>query len=317
MSNTTEDNHRRITAFLSSAFAMRENRQCTRVQLTFGRAGAPGDELGNWERKDYPDPDLSPFDNLALCEELVTKIVEASERYAETTGMEGNHRFEVRAHQALGGRTKCAFQVFVDNGDGTTEGRSPDATGVLAMTIAHTEFFVKQNAAIVGTSIGALKEMVRDLTAENTQLRKERADFFLELEDARSQQSERDLLGIAQTASDERKKLTIEKLLQFAPIIASKLLASGEAGAAANVSGAAAPLTLIINELADSMSQEQIMKILPALNAPQQAMFIETFKMARAAADAAAAVAAQAQAQAGAHSTSNGTASAGAAGARP
>lgn len=312
----SEEVHRKVTAFLSAAFAMREGRQCTKIQLMFGPAGAPGDELRCWVKKDYPEPEQSPFENLGMTEETVSDMIRIAEEYADTSGRPGNHRFEIRAHQALGGKTKCPFQIHVQPDDGGVMDGSftQDANGVLGMTMRNTEFFVKQNMAMFGSSMQTMQHMIRELSEENARLRKERSDFFIELEQARSEEAERALMFATQTASDERKKEALDKLLQFAPIVASKLLAGGETGGAGGATGGPAtsvsPIVLLINELAGSMNPEQLAKIMPALGPAQQAMFIETFQMARNAADAAAQAAAQA-----ANKTSNGTTTAGAAGA--
>ncbi len=307
----TEEIHGRLTAFISSALAQREGRTCTKIQLVYGKSGVPGEEQYAISRGDYADPEQSPFESLALVEDTVSRIIEIAERHADTTTLMGNHRYEVRAHQTLGGKTRCPFVIHVASEDGVGDGSiAPDATGVLRMTMQHTELLIKQNSIMVGTSITTLRDQVRDLTEENARLRKERSDFFIELENSRSQQSEREIAMLSQGASDERKKLALEKVLQFMPIVASKLLASGESGKAASVEAAANPLTLIINELAASLDETQIMKILPTLNTPQQAMFLQAFDIARRSADAAKAKAAE-------QNKTNGTPAATAAGAAP
>lgn len=106
--STTKDLYAKLLPFLLTAFARKDGRQCTGVDLLY----APGDgyrdeEIRNWAREE--DPEI--FDSFAYVESLVSTILEIAEREADTKAP-GKHRFIVRTHQHLGGRATMSFPIY-------------------------------------------------------------------------------------------------------------------------------------------------------------------------------------------------------------
>src|SRR5262249_7380736 len=73
------------------------------------------------------------------------------------------------------------------------------------------------------------------------------------------------------------KDLAFGKLLQLAPVVAGRLLGNGSAPSEAP---SPSPLTILIGELATSLTPEQIAHIGSALSQNQQILFVEAMREA-------------------------------------
>lgn len=269
----SEDLHSQVLEYLRSEFVREAGRQCVRLELASAQPGLRGEVLRTWDRAEDPDQ----FSQLARIEELATSILRISEAHADSFGA-GQHRFEVRTEQHLGARQKFAFRLMAGGGnEGSSGGEDPPtATGMLAQQMRHNELHMRMLAQMYQTTLGTMQRQVHDLSDETARLRRERVEHYNELEDARSRRDERELAGMRQLASEQRKDLAFGKLLQFAPVVASKLLGSGN-----EASGAAAtPLTILVGELASSLTSEQVAHIASSLTPSQQMLFGEAIREA-------------------------------------
>ena len=298
----SEELHAKVLSFLLKEFARLEGRQCTRVDLTSSAPGSRGSSIGVWDRAEYPDPATSPFQGQGNIEALTTDVLRKAEEYADSFGS-GQHRFVIVTHQVLGGTGRCAFRVAVASEDDPDVGGNdaPTVTGQLAQQMRHTELHMKMNAQTQMGTLGILREMLADLSAENARLRRERSDHLTELEASRSRETEREMAALEAVGADRRKDMLVGKLAQLAPVVAARFL-EAKGGSSSAPTG----LSILITELAESLSQEQAMGILNVLSVEQKILFMEAFRAAKAAKDKAEAAAGQAQAQA----PSSGTATA-------
>lgn len=276
----SEELHQKILIFLGSEFARKEGRQCVKLELSHAQPGYRGDELRTWHREE--DPTL--FDDLTRIEKLTTEILEKATEEADGYGT-GAHRFVLRTQQYLGGHSKCSFSITAGfSGEEMVAGGGmadqPTAAGVLAMQMRHNERHMQTQAQMFHGTIQVLSRQNTELAAENAALRQERNAFYRQLEEASSHKDERDLKGLAQIASDNRKDKAMGKMLQLAPVVASRLLGKE------SMPGAQSPLAMLVNELGSSLSNEQIMKIAGTLKMEQQVLFMEAMRQAKTSAPA-------------------------------
>lgn len=269
----SEDLHGRVVSFLRQEFARKEGRQCVRLELSSAQPGLRGDVLRTWDR--HEDPEL--FAQLTRIEELATAILRITEDHADSFGT-GQHRFELRTEQHLGGRQKLSFRVLAGAG-GDMEGNaggedSPTAIGMVAQQMRHNELHMRMSAQLYQATLGTMQRQIADLNEENARLRRERAEHYAELEEARSRRDERELAGMKQLAAEQRKDLAFGKLIQFAPVVAGRLLGKGDEASTPSA------LSVLVGELAQSLTPEQVTHIASSLSQNQQILFVEAMREA-------------------------------------
>jgi len=269
----SEDMHGRVLSFLRCEFGRKEGRQCVRLELSSAQPGLRGDVLRTWDR--HEDPEL--FAQLTRIEELATSILRIAEDHADSFGA-GQHRFELRTEQHLGGRQKLSFRILAGAGDADGSGSSgedaPTAMGMVAQQMRHNEVHMRMSAQMYQTTLGTMQRQIADLNEENGRLRRERAEHYSELEEARSRRDERELAGMKQLAAEQRKDMAFGKLLQLAPVVAGRLLGKGEE------SSSSSPLNILVAELATSLTPEQVTHIASTLSSNQQVLFVEAMREA-------------------------------------
>jgi len=266
----SEDNHRRIVAFLKREFERTEGRSCVRLELFLGTSR--GDSIRTWHRAE----DAEVFSGLGNIEQLATTVLRESENTAESYGG-GGHRFELRTEQHLGNRQKISFRIEIDGGgdaDGDSSTEAPNATGLVGQLMRHLEVTARTQAMMFQTSLGTMSRTVAELSDENRKLRQDRSDRLDELEESRSRQADRDLAGIRQIEEDKRKQILIDKVVQLLPAVAGRIIGGDAPGAPSAVS-------VLTNELADSLTAEQLAHIGSKLSAGQQVLLLELIQHAR------------------------------------
>jgi len=276
----TDDLRAKLLAFLAAEFSRKDHRQCIRLELSHAQVGYRGDVLRTWDRAETPD-----LFELKNTEELASEIVKLARDEADN--FPTRQRFVLRTEQYLaGGRAKHTFMMEPEySGDDETQAiigasgevsAAPTVANVLAMQMRHNERMMQMNAQTFQGSLQAALRQNQMLVDENMQLRKERAEMMKELEESRSQKDQRELAALAQVASDNRKDKAIGKLLQLAPVVAAKI--AGKDG----MPGAPTPLSILVSELAKSLSAQQFNRIASALTTEQKILLGEAIKTAKA-----------------------------------
>lgn len=269
----SEENHQKVVAFLAGEFARAEGRSCVLVELAPQATGGVGrgEAIRTWNREDQP----AVFDGkLSNVEGLTTQILNIAEDHAETYGQPGSYRFDVRTQQHMGRRLKVSFCVLVEGEEQGSVSDPPNQTGLTAQLMRHLEMKEKLQMAMVQTTIGTMSRMVNDFSEENRQLRQDRIRTQNEVEEARNRQNERDLEATVLLAADKRKDEAFSKIMALLPIAANRLLGDGD-------SGGPTPLAILANELANSLDQEQFLKIMGALKENQQLLLGEMIQTAK------------------------------------
>lgn len=268
----SEQIHGTVLSFLLGEFARKEGRQCVGVELVSSQQGGTGVPIRRWDRKDEP----ALFESQGLVEQLTSLILREAQDYADSFGT-GQHRFVVVTEQHLGARPRKPFRLVAASDGEEPEGNdAPNSQGMVAQQMRHNEIHMRMNASMYQTTLGVMQRQILDLAEENARLRRERSDHLSQLEASRSQQDERDMAMTIQLSADKRKDMAVEKLLQFAPVLASRVLGGD------TVPGAQSPLSMLINGLADSLTPEQVQRLAAGLNVQQQVMLAEAIKTARA-----------------------------------
>ncbi len=265
----SEDNHRKLVSFLTREFSRTEGRMCIRLELFHNEAR--GDSLRAWHRAE----DADVFNSLGNIEQLATTVIREAESTAESFGG-GGHRFVVRTEQHLGGRSRMSFRIDIESdvdGDSATAD-APNSTGLVGQLMRHLEVSARTQAMMFQTSLGTMSRTISELSDENRQLRKDRSDRIDELEESRSRQADRDLAGIRQIEEDKRKQILIDKVVQLLPAVAGRIIGGDSPGAPS-------ALGVLTNELADSLTAEQLAHIGSKLTSGQQVLLMELIQHAR------------------------------------
>lgn len=275
--------HYDIMNFLTGEFARKAGRQCVKMILTQANGGFGEDAIHTWDREDEPDTFQQTF-----VEELAAKIVTMAEgvieAYGSTVPRDGI-RFELRTRQHLGTRNKHMFRIRPTasqaGGDaaaltGSSFGGQIDPTlqGVLAMQMRQNEKYNDNQQQMFKGTIGVLLETVGTLKDDCVKLRAENSAMRAAVNETTANEDERMMRAVREERSDKRKDQVVGKVLQLAPIVAAGLMSKGATGAPNGIA-------LTVNELANSLSSEQVMGLIGALNMEQRALFASVLKQAK------------------------------------
>lgn len=287
----SEELHQKILAFLSGAFGQSGHRMCVKLELSHAQQGFRDEPIKTWDREE--DPEL--FADLGRIEALTSQIVEKAFQEADSFGR-GTHRFVLRTFQHLGGREKLSFSCrasYADDGDDETAlalsgGSALDETGgksaggalgamltVLSQQMRHNEMHMRDKREMYQGSIGMLARMNNELRDECSALRKENAELRRTMRDAEDNRDERDLRMMQQIEKDKRKDKALGKLLTLAPAAASRLLGTDK------VPGTPTPLSILIGELAASLSPVQMQRIASSLAPEQTVLLMEAIRITK------------------------------------
>lgn len=269
---SSEDLHRQIVGFLAGEFARVENRSCIQLDLVSAQPGMKGDGIRTWDRKEAPDV----FEGKGAIENLATEIIKLAEEHADSYGS-GNHRFELRTTQYLGGRQRTAFRIRIDSDEGSSAGTgedAPTATGLVAQLMRHNEAKERVMVQLFQQTIGTMSRTLSEMSEENRQLRADRRDHLHELEGAKSAELERELKAAAQVAADERKDKALQQLYQLVPVVKARLLSAGQTDSGET------PEAILIEALTGSLEPAQMAQIARTLSPNQMILLGELFKRA-------------------------------------
>lgn len=259
---THDDNYERILAFLATESRRPQGRMLVSVELLQSPMGSgTGKPIGLWSREENE----KIFEGGVALEELTTKILEAAENAAETSGI-GEQKFELRTKQALGARIVHSFRVESRSSidDDLLINEPPNAQGVLGQQMRHTEFLTRMQMKTYQMTLGTLTDQIDRLRTECEALRRERNAALTRAEQVNQEQDLRDYQMKLGLSADERKKELLDSLQRLLPVVASKFLGPGAGGEQAS------SLSLILSTLAKSITPEQTAALRGMLSVQQQ-----------------------------------------------
>ena len=227
-------------------------------------------------------PRSSSTSSRSLAAKIVTKCEGVLEAHGSGVPRDGI-RFELRTRQHLGTRNKHTFRIrptASQAGDNALTGASfqgtldPTLQGVLAMQMRQNEKYNDNQQAMFKGTIGVLLDQVTMLKDDNAKLRAENSAMRAAVNETTANEDERMMRAVAAERSDKRKDQVVGKVLQLAPIVAAGLMGKGAQGAPSGIA-------LTVNELRNSLSNEQIMGLVGGLNMEQRALFGSILKQAQ------------------------------------
>lgn len=269
----SEELHARVVTFLRAEFARMEGKACARIDLVHAPQGQRPDPIRSWDRKETPDL----FDDLSSIETLSSEILQMAVEHAETFGS-GNHRYELKTTQALGGRSKVGFRIRVEGDEGDLGDDPPTERGLVGQLMRHNESNARLMAQMHQVTLRTMTDTIRDLSDDNRRLTLDRRSHLRELEEARSEQADRDLEGMAQVAADKRKDEAFRKVMDLLPVLSSRLLGGGKKEDGADPAGA---MAILATNLAGSLTDEQKQKLFLLLNDSQKILLVELVNSAQ------------------------------------
>lgn len=248
---------------------------CIRVTVAQAEAAYRDVSLRTWIREDEPEKFEIP-----RIDEMAGAIIQVAEDFVDALGAAcppGGVRFLVRTHQHLGARENHWIRIESASDPAMQSqvgGFSPDATGLIGMQMSHNMKLVDANQKLTAGSIGMMLDMQTRLNGENAELRAKVTRLEGELAAARNDDEHRLMDGLSRQRADDRKDKLLGKILPMVPVVLAKILSK------AGGPGGNPALAMLVNELAQSLTQQQIGRIMSVLTPPQMMQFGEAMRIA-------------------------------------
>jgi len=167
------------------------------------------------------------FDYDGGLDDLVKEIVDEAESDAEQH--RGKVKYAVRVKNK-GLRTVFTLNIpYLEDDDEDFEDidELPNRRGLIQQQMRHTEIFAKEMISSSKSDRSMLYNMVRDLTQENQQLKKQWFEGQALIENLRNMSFARDLEIQKLQKAEQRKDQVAGMLLQTGPMLAARLLGGG------------------------------------------------------------------------------------------
>jgi hypothetical protein len=284
-----DDREEKLLAFLTAQLALTEYRQLVKIELEYTPAsGFRADPVRAWTPASDPDV-FGIFDDLdegdddkkdnadkiaqrrnLRTQRLVGEIIALAEDFADGYGS-GTHRFCVRTHEHLHGRSNHRFKVLpgYHGEDSALEGQQlePTQTGLVKQLMGHLENKERGQLAMIGQFLGVMKHGMETLREENEALRaqlteqgKQRALMLESVENAKSKEHDRELELAIVMGERERKDFAVKKVVNLLPVamsVAMRKLTAPKDGAVNGKKTKPSPIALVLQELAAGLTDEQ------------------------------------------------------------
>lgn len=221
---------------------------CDAVRLVHIVSGSPPVPVSSWDVRSMLDEQGNA--------EAVIQSLSTDAWTSAVTAVEAFSRPQQYAMIALSKDMTTASLPFRlrPSGDGMvgeeTEASTP--AGAIAQLMRHNEAYARLLMASIGSTLESAVKLADKLQAENTRLREARnADFEL-LEQARSEQHERELATLREVNEQQNREEVMGEIRKIAPLIAKRI---GEKSA--------------VKKLTRSLSDEQVGKLVEILDTEQ------------------------------------------------
>lgn len=239
---TADDIGSKLLEFLTKYMAEGGTRQVMRVELKCISDSFRTEPLETWTRESEPEL----FGKLSHTEAMSQKILSLMEDHADAAGETCVFEIKLRGydHQTYKRQYRIMPSRRVNDERGMLlPNETPTGTGLLALMMRHNTTMMqhvennnKQTAALQQGAVDSILRVLQETREENATLRTERATHLRELEQARSEEAERDLRYAAQEAADKRKAVMVDKFAMLLPVLAQAIagkLTKGKADAKA------------------------------------------------------------------------------------
>lgn len=165
------------------------------------------------------------------------------------------------------------FRVKGEGGDDSDGEEAPNDKGIISQLMRHNEVMMRQMTAGYAAQLSYLARQNEMLSNQNQGLLVKQMEGFQALEDAKSQQHQREMELLSVGASEERRSLALGKVVSkidvllpaiLGKITGSKLLTTGENKA--------------LDQFVGSMSEEQLQHLSGLLTQEQKILFMQMMK---------------------------------------
>lgn len=229
--------------------------------------GKKGREVDSFEIHDS----FSQDDVQSKAEEVLSRA------QLDADGMGGMQRFELCAHEK-GERAACgriAFRLRAEedeweDGNGAGDGEG-DMRSVVLQQMRHNEAFARIFTTSMVSTMSAMTRRMESLDQTLERMMKQRMEAFEQLEEARSQQHDRDMDLMITTGKEERNNKAFERIMLLVPAVINKL-------AGQKVMNGQDPLAMSLRALAESLQPEQLGLIAKALAPEQQIVLFQVLQ---------------------------------------
>lgn len=255
---------RAVERFLRQNLAKKRENRINKISVRHAAPGSKGHDVDDFAISE------EGFDGDAI-ENLVQEILGRVQEDAD--GMGGQQRYVVHLYEegnkrAIGRlpiRVRGAEDEFDDSASGE---EAPNLRGLVQQQMRHNEALARMITIGFG---GMIEKMSKRLDkSEDTVVRllEQRQQMFDTLEQASSQQHERDTSLLLMESSEKRKDQLFEKLSLLLPAALNKL-------AGQKIMDADDPMTLMLRGFVNSLSQDQFQALLGTLSNEQKILVMQ------------------------------------------
>lgn len=197
----------------------------------------------------------------------------------DANGMGGTQRYELGAHEQ-GERTPCARIPFrlraeedewADDGAGDGDG---DMKAVVLQQMRHNEAFARIFTTSMVSTMSTMARRMESLDTTLEKMMRQRMDAFEALEEARSQQHDRDIENMMTVEKEARNNKVFDKIMLLVPAVINKL-------AGQKVMNMQDPLVMSMKALAESLTPDQLQGIAKNLAPEQQIVLVQLLQTVR------------------------------------
>ncbi len=251
----------------SELVKIRKTNPITKFVLRHASPGSKGNEVESWEH----DSAIKLEDIPRLAADILGRAQTDSDGLGP-----GVHRYTFSAvAKGEGKTTRLMFRLRggEESDEESVGGEdSPTMKGLTQQLMRHNEATQRTLISSVGTMLSLMGRRMESQDAEMTQMRRERSETFLALEEAKSQQHDRDMTAMETMNADKRKDMAFNKIMQLAPAVVNRI--SGKNLLPEKTS----PMDMMLENLVKSLDETQFAAIASQLRPDQQLTFVEILR---------------------------------------
>lgn len=149
---------------------------------------------------------------------------------------------------------------------------APTAKGIITQLMRHNEAMARILVQTTGASMASMARRLESADKLNEALAKERREMFVTLEEAKSEQHNRDMELMLTEGGMKRKDQAFAKLMALVPMVINKIAGSKL------LPDKSDPIMMLLEPLIGSLDQAQFQAIAQSLTPEQQIMFVDLLK---------------------------------------
>lgn len=247
-----------------------KDKQIAKFVLRHASPGAKGNDVESWDHDERLELDQ--------IEMLAAEISGRAQTDADGLGS-GVHRYTLQTvlNKGVNGN-RFVFRVRAnETGDDEVAGEdSPTQKGLLGQLMRHNEANNRTLHTALGGIVSMMSRQMVSMGERMQSLEAERATTFLALEAAKTEAHDRDMDAMKTLEDEKRKGQAFDKLMQLGPVVVNRIV-----GKDIMPTGGVDPLAMILNNLGESLTQDQVRTIAATLRPEQQLQFMEVMETAK------------------------------------